>query len=175
MGVLKWLQVGIALFLAFRTPVVAVRPDSVTVTLEMENLLTEEMRELLVHGVDFRFELYSSLAAVPRDPSGKESLSIVRIERKISYDYLRDEYVIADDGAPLWSGGNIGECIRRGRLFEAIRFPMKTDTYGRFSLFAQTRLLEDETLRTRLGFGMDELWLGYKPSVRLDFVNGGAP
>lgn len=175
MGIWKWLQIGISLFLAFETPRVSLSPDAVAVSLEMENILTGEMRDLLVHGVDFQFELYCSLSAVPAGPAAAPDLRILRTVRRMSYDFLEGRYRLLEDGRPLYDGADLEAMIREGRMFSDLRFALPTAAYARFSLFAQVRLLEDPTLRRRMGMDIGDLWVGYRPSIKHEFTGGGVP
>lgn len=175
MGVLKWLQVGIALFLAFETPEVRLSPNAVKVSLELKNILTEEMKPLLTHGVDFEYELYCSLSAAPLDSSRDDNLSIARIVRRMSYDFLGEKYLLYEDGRLTYASPDMDGLIREGKRFSDVTFTLPTEQFGKYSLFAQVRLLDNKTLRDGLNMGIDELWVGYKPSIRYEFVDGMTP
>ncbi len=175
MGIYQWLRVGIALFLAFTTPVVRIGPDRVTVTLEMENLLTDEMKQLLVHGVDFEFELYCSVRARSLGAGTADAVLVRRVTRRISFDYLKNAFLMYDDDALVGSYSSLGDLIRDAKRFRDIGFELKTTGYSAFSVFAQVRLLENQILAGELQRSTRELWLEYTPSVEYRVASGGAP
>jgi hypothetical protein len=169
----QWLKVGIAIYLAFTAPKVDVTADGVTVTVALEHLLTEEMEDLLHHGVSFEYELYCSLRARPKDPTEKAGLMIVRVSRILSYDYLEGAYSIAENGGAPVTFRAKEEMREASRTYTGIRFSADTERYKDFSLFAQVRLRENPLIEDTLGMSTGDLWAGFSPSMEVGFAHEG--
>jgi hypothetical protein len=167
MDIYKWLKVGIALFLVFQNPRMEVLPDRITVSLELENLLTDEMQELLDHGVEFEYQLYCSLKAL----GAEKGIKIKRVTRKIYYDYLEDRYYLSQESKIIWNGHKRDELLEKARHYPGIVFYLETKHYRKFSLFAQVRLLENPILKKQLHLQTRDFWLGYTPAVEYMLEN----
>jgi hypothetical protein len=172
-SVLQWLKIGISLYLAFTAPKVDVTLEGVTVSVALEHLLTEEMEELLQHGVRFEYELYCSLRALPKDPSRKSDLMIVRVSRILSFNYLEGTYSISENGAAPAVYRTVEEMREESRKYAGLRFAADTELYKEYSMFAQVRLKEDPRIKEALGMSTRDLWAGFSPSLEVEFSREG--
>jgi hypothetical protein len=171
MNILKWLKVGISLFLLFNQPLIIIEEKQIILNLEMSNLLTKQMINLVNHGVEIEYEIYVSLLAF--DQNNNKELFKTKIRRKLYYDYLDNTYYLVENNNMKGHFHNINLLIAEAKRFEQIVFELQTDKYAYYSLFAQMTLIENTIIEDQLKMKTKDLWDGYKPYIEMQFDKSG--
>ena len=157
---------GIALLIYFQSPQIIIGPNYIETRLELANLLTEEMKELMQHGVHYEFELYSSLNIKGKE---KKDLIINRQKRKIEYDFLKNTYNLSINDVHVYQTDSLNKILKKAKQFHKIYFYCNTSEYQKYSFFAEVRLLENTIIKKRLKISTGELWKNHIPSVKYTF------
>ena len=157
---------GIALIIYFQNPQFTIGPNYIETRLELANLLTEEMKELLQHGVHYEYELYTSLNIADKE---KKDLLIYRQKRKIEYDFLKNIYNLYEDNIHVYQTVSLKKILKKAKQFNKIIFNCTTSEYQKYSFFAEVRLLENSIIKNRLNISTGELWKNHIPSFKYTF------
>lgn len=165
MGLAGWLRLGMTLLLSLSIEDVQLNGPEVSALIRAESLYTEEMQELIKHGVAIEVELYVSL--VSRSGSGEEFRQR-RIRRKASYDYYDGGYILVT----RYPGGEKRELFdsfealhRRAADFGRIPFRLRAESGRRLLWFARLSLLPNPLIEEALDEKTDSLWNNQQPSA----------
>ncbi|MBI9099679.1 MAG: hypothetical protein JEY91_14465 [Spirochaetaceae bacterium] len=165
MDIFSWLKIGIMVLVSLTVEEIEVNETSVSALVRAETLLTQEMKDLIEHGVTIEFELYNSLLL-----KGKEERFFKkRIYRSISYDYYREVYALrsVDDAGVI----EVREFSRYRELdmavadFGQIVFTYSNDEFDSLSWFSQISLVANKIIEEELGQNTESLWDNHRPSV----------
>lgn len=156
---LKWLFLGMSLIIQINDPLIFVEDGCCLVQTETPGMLTSEMEELVLHGVDFEFLLYGSLRYM--DETGKSDFRVCRQTKKIIYDLRENQYQVYLEGALVITGAL--EEIRNDLEQWCLRFPENSADGRNYDLFMELSLLKNEMIETRLGDDTSHLWNHYRP------------
>jgi hypothetical protein len=157
---------GISMIISFETPEILIEDNQITVNISVTELLTDEMKILLEHGVSFEFELYASIIAYDND--NNRELYKIRVKKYIEYDYYSNNYLLVYDNESK-KYTTLEELIDETRFFRDLRFELNTSLFTKYSFFAQIYLLDNPIIENKLGMETMSLWSYHKPSVEIIF------
>jgi hypothetical protein len=168
MNIAAWLKIGIMILISLTVQEIEVSDTSISAVVLADTLITEEMKELIDHGVKIEFELYNSLIL---KGAGKETFLKKRIVRSVSYDYYDEQYVLE-----LQKNGtqreqrfiSFNELDRAASDFGRIIFVINDKDYTEYSWFSQLSLLPNKMIEDELGQKTEKLWGNYSPSITIE-------
>ena len=169
MNIAAWLKIGIMILISLTVQEIEVSDTSISAFVLADTLITEEMKELIDHGVEIEFELYNSLIL---KGEGKEALLIKRIVRSVSYDYYEEQYILGsqktDSHLEEERFISFNEFDMAASDFGRITFVFNNKDYTEFSWFSQLSLLPNKIIEDELGQKTEKLWGNYSPSVTIE-------
>jgi len=167
MDIIKWLKLGLFIFLSFNNPQLKIIDDnSIVISTQISNLLTQEMKELLYNGVDFNFRVYSSVIAI--DNNNREDF-IKNIQyRKINYDFITEKYLYSINDEVILKDKNLNTILDSIKRFE-FQYKINYKEYKALSFFIEISLLDDAQFKEKFNINTSKLWERYTPSIKADF------
>ena len=165
MNILYYLKLGMALFLSFSNPVIEYKPDYFIIHTTLSNILTDDMIQLLHSGMDFEFQIYSSL----RNENDKNQIIINQFFKKISYNRIEKQYIIHDINEKRFN--TLQEAIIELKTFY-FKYPLNNTTKIKYSFFCEVSIQPDEFMESNFSIKTMELWSNYKPGMTCTFTTG---
>lgn len=162
MNILNYLKIGMAIFLSLNTPVVEYQPEFLIIHTKLSNILTDDMITLLNSGMDFSFQIYSSLRS-------KDDILINRFTKKLSFDRINNKFIINDGTEKTFT--TLHDALNNLKSFN-FKYTLNDKSEINYSFFCEISILPDQFMESNLNIKTMELWSNYKPSIKYDFKYG---
>ena len=169
MNIFYYLKIGIALFLILSAPLIKISDSNIKIEVELTNLLTDEMQQLVNEGVELEFELYSSI--ITFDNKNNKQFLKQKVRRKVYFDFMENKFILVENNQKE-SFNTIDNLIEKSKRFN-LEFSINTNEYKNYDFYCEVTLIENPIIKENLKMDTASLWNYYKPNMRFIFNNKG--
>ncbi len=160
-----WLHAGIASILLLTIPQIWLDDDNIAMNIQVQQVLTSEMEQLVSGGIPLDFELYCS-GKFTGNQQGMQKTVIHRIKRSIKYNYLNDCYIVSEGKTELAKTTSLKKAEHILCQYKNIQLQTPKDWIS-VNIFVELSSLGNSLLTEKFSRSGASLWNGYKPTATI--------